>query len=218
MPPLDSLTTSIITTVSHLSHFSLDLSSAGAYTSFQYPADTSGVLDGMALIFFLLHISGKIKKSKVCRAAFPQHVELMNRGSIPSLHLSILSSTTCAAPILGARTGLVTPNNILLMHGYRGHLSGSGFEPVKPVSGFSFTWAYVADLGGIFTASFVPLIIGSKFQNLGFNWTFERFSPPILHLKLLLRIAHIDLLGHSNTTVLDHIELSLQRHLSHVCT
>ena len=122
----------IITKVSLLGHFSLHLSSTAAvYTSFQWPAESYGFLDGMALMFFPLHMSVKVN-SKVCRAVAFQ---LMKRGSIPSIIiLSILSSTSCAAPILDARTGLVTPSYILLMRGNRGHLLGSGFEPTSHVS------------------------------------------------------------------------------------
>ena len=95
----------------------------------------SGFLDGMALIFFLLHKSRKVKLKTSKAAPF----QLMKRGSIPSFHLIIFSSTSCAAPILGARHGLFTPNNILLMRGYSGHLFSSGFKPTSHASWFSIT-------------------------------------------------------------------------------
>ena len=108
--PLLSFATFSITTFTSPEHFSLDKSSVGVYTSFHISAESSGLLEGSALIFFLLQASGN-KKSNVCAAATFQ---LMKRGSIPSLHFSILFSASRAAPMRGAMMGDVTPNNILL--------------------------------------------------------------------------------------------------------
>ena len=136
-PPPHYFATSSITTFTSPDHLSLDKSSVGAYTSFHISAETSGLLEGGALIFFLLQASGNVK-SKVCAAATFQ---LMKCGSIPSLHFSILLSASRAAPMRGAMTGDLTPNNILLVGGYRGHWSGSGLDPESHACWFSFTCA-----------------------------------------------------------------------------
>ena len=116
VPPLHFFATSRNTTFTSPDHFNLDRSSAGVYTSFHTSVETSGFLEGDALIFLRLQASGNVK-SNVCMAATFQ---LMKRGSISSLHLSILFSASRAAPMRGAITGDVTPNNILLIGGYRG--------------------------------------------------------------------------------------------------
>ena len=136
-PPLHSFATSSITTFNSPAYPSLDKSSVGAYTSFHTSAETSGLLEGSALIFFLLQASGNVKSNMCAAATF----QLMKGGSIPSLHFSILPSASRAAQMRGAMTGDVTPNNILLIGGYRGHWSGSGLDPESHACWFSFTCA-----------------------------------------------------------------------------
>ena len=115
VPPLHFFATSRITTFTSPDYFNLDRSSAGVYTSFHTSVETSGFLEGDALIFLRLQASRNVK-SNVCMAATFQ---LMKRGSIPSLHLSILFSASRAAPMQGTITGDVTPNNILLIGDWR---------------------------------------------------------------------------------------------------
>ena len=112
----------------------------------------------------------------------------MQGGSVPTDEARLHSLTTFERSLLyvtrssNPRSQLVAPKNILLMSGYRGHLSGSGFEPANHVSCPDDTLhGHMSPT----TASFAPLTIGRPFQNSGMNSTFERVPPPIRHLKLL---------------------------------
>ena len=98
-------TSNSISFTSH-GHFNRVQSSAGVYTSFDTSAETLGLLEGGAWIFFWLHASGNVK-SKICMAATFQ---LVKRGSLPSLHFRIFSSASRAAPVRGAMRGNVTPH------------------------------------------------------------------------------------------------------------
>ena len=109
--------------------------------------------------------------------------QLMKCGSIPSLHFSILSSTSRAAPMREAMAGDVTPNNIPLIGGYRGHWTGSGLDPESHACWFSLTCAYASGQRGTRIASPESFTTGRRFQSFGLNWTWERSSRPIRHLK-----------------------------------
>ena len=115
----------------------------------------------------------------------------MKRGSISPLHFSILSSASRAAPMRGAMAGDVTPNNILLIGGYPGLWSGSGLEPEGHACWFSLTCAYASGQSGTRIASLESFTTGRRFQSFGLNWTWERSSRPIRHLKLLLKSINI---------------------------
>ena len=182
MPPRDSVDNSNYTTFSSPGHFSIDQQSAGEYTLFHTSEETPGLLDGCAFIFFRLHASGKLK-SKVCIAPTFQ---VIRRGSIPSLHFLILSSTSRAAPMRGAMTGDVTTSSILLLGGYRRHSSCNGLDPASHACWFYLSCAYTFGQAGTRVASPEPFTIGRRLRCLGLNWTWEKSSPPIRHLELFL--------------------------------
>ena len=182
----------------------------GAYTSFHTSAETSGLLEGGALIFYLLQASGNVK-SNVCMAAAFQ---LMKRGSIPSLHLSILLSASRAAPMRGTMAGDVTPNNILLIGGHRGHWSESGLDPESHSCWFSLTCAYASRHSGTSMASPESFTTGLRNQSFGLNWTGERSSRPIRHLKWLLKSISTQ----SGSAILQNNLSSLANPLSSFCS
>ena len=210
MTPLHSFTTFNIITFTSTGHFNRDKSSAGVYTSFHTSAGTSGLVDGGALIFFRPQASDNVK-SNVCIAPTFQ---LMKRGSNPPLHFSILSSASRAAPMRGAMAGDVTPNNILLIGGYRGHWSGSSLDPESHACWFSLTCAYASVQSATRIASPESFTTGRRFQSFGLNWTWERSSRPIRHLKLLLKSINIQ----SGSAILPNNLSSLANPLSSICS
>ena len=203
VPPLLSTFTSAV-------HFNRYKSSADVYTTFHTSAGTSGLLEGGALIFFRLQASGNVK-SNVCMAATFQ---LMKCSSIPPLQFSILSSASRAAPMRGAMAGDVTPNNVLLIGGYRGHWSGSGLDPESHACCFSLTFAYGSGQSGTRIVSPESFTTGRRFQSFGLNWTWERSSRPIRHLNLLLKSINIQ----HGSAILPNNLSSLANPLSSFCS
>ena len=151
-----------------------------------------------------------VKSNVYMAAAF----QLMKRGSVPPFQFSILSSASRAAPMRGAMAGDVTPSNILLIGGYRGHWSGSGLDPESHAYWFSLTCAYASGQSGSRITSPESFTTGCRFQSFGLNWTWEKSSRPIRHLKLLLKSINIQ----PGSDILPNNLSSLANPLSSFCS
>ena len=101
-----------------------------------------------------------------------------------------------------------------LIGGYRRHWSGSGLDPASHTCVLSLKCAYASSQAWTRIASPESFTTSRRFQSLELNWTWDRSSQPILHLKLLLKSINI----HPGSAILPNNLSSLANPLSYLCS